>query len=302
MRLTTLPIGLLTFTLLSGCNTIPNQQGSLIDGNHYVQNNQIGAIANQNKITNNRISEVNETLSINSISTDNIQKNIINYKVPKDTQVQLVASDLAIEVGIDGVEWNNKLNPWSYKTLRTRTIDLSSTDKQRAYLALFSDTGLLARYDQDRNRVFVEPYKTKIKKTHNFEPSFTSAEINANNLSLNFDGLLSEENKEYFLYNNETLKDSLSKWAEDAGYMNVNWDITNPKQISILTKLNRANITVIERSPIHAIKAVLEKINNTKIAAPINMDVDETTKTLYFNDSKPNTVNLNMAETFITVD
>lgn len=208
-----------------------------------------------------------------------------NYSVAKNTQVQLVASDLAVEMGVDGVEWNNHLKPWSYKTLRTRTISISDLDKQQAYISLFSDTGLLAHYDEEKNRIFVEPYMTQVKQTYNFEPTFTFAADKANKLNEieNNRKILSGENNEYNLYRSETLQDSLNAWGKQAGYSSIIWYIKDSKQAALITKKNRANVTVVERTPIYAINAILENINNSKLAPKINMMVDTETGSLVFH-------------------
>lgn len=208
-----------------------------------------------------------------------------SYEVAKNTQVQLVASDLAVELGVDGVEWNNHLKPWSYKTLRTRTISLSELDKQQAYISLFADTGLLPHYDSEKNRVFIEPYKTQIKQTYNFEPAFTYAATDAKKLNNieNKRKIEAGENHEYTLYQKETLQDSLNAWGKEGGYSSIIWYIKDAKQARLITKLNRANVTVVERSPIYAINAILENINSAKLAPKINLLVDTESGSLVFH-------------------
>jgi len=263
MKKIILPVSMLMLTTLSGCVTTSNTESNI----------------NSKVITNVPTEDVN-------------YHELKHYKVAKDTQVQLVASDLAIEMGVDGVEWNKQLHPWSYKTLRTRTIAVSQLDKQQAYISLFSDTGLLPRYDEQKNRIFVEPYKTKLKLTYNFEPTINIAKIEANKIGEEeqLEKLASGENKEYYLYGNETLQDSLNGWAQEAGYQSIIWYIKDQKQKDIITKLNKANEIVIERSPAYAIQAVLEKVNNSKVAPSINMRVDTETGSLVFhglNENEP---------------
>ncbi|MBD0788056.1 hypothetical protein HUO09_17010 [Vibrio sp. Y2-5] len=217
---------------------------------------------------------------------------IRQYQVAKGNQIQLVASDLAVELGIDGIEWNNQLRPWDYKTLRTRTIDITKNNAQQAYFELFSDTGLLPYYDVTKNRVFIEPFKTQIKQTYNFEPSFNSAAETANALELAVqkEALQNGSIKEYQIYKGEKLQDTLNGWAKEGGFSNVIWYIKDQKQIDALKQTNKANMTVIERSPLLAIKALLNSVNNSNRIDPINFRVVEGSHLLVFhglNQSEP---------------
>lgn len=200
---------------------------------------------------------------------------IRQYQVHQGNQIQLIASDLAVELGILGIEWNNQLRPWDYKTLRTRSIDITQADPQEAYFQLFADTGLLPYFDKEKNRVFVEPFQTQIKLTYNFEPSFTAAADKASALDVEAQKSELREGKikEYQIYKGETLKDTLGAWAKEAGFTNIVWYIKDPKQIELLTTKNKATMTVIERSPLLAINALLNSANNTHRGTPIHFRV-----------------------------
>lgn len=105
------------------------------------------------------------------------------YTVRANSQVQFLASDLAAKLGVAGVEWNARLKPWDYRTLRTREINLTNSSTQAVYLELFQDTGLLPYYDAVENRITVEPFAVNTKKTTKFEPSFSNATVSAQILS-----------------------------------------------------------------------------------------------------------------------
>ncbi|ODM56861.1 hypothetical protein BC455_18550 [Vibrio harveyi] len=207
------------------------------------------------------------------------------YKVPKDNQIQLVASDLAVELGVAGIEWNENLKPWDYRTLRTRSIYIPEKDPQAAYLELFKDTGLLPFYREDMNRIFVEPYSTRIKVTTKFEPAFDRASQSAMEIGekkLNQDkanGVI----KDFPIYKGESVQDTLNAWAYDAGYSNIVWYIKQDAQIKALNRKHRATSSLLERSPILAIKALLENVNTHVLGTDIQYRLFPQENTIAFH-------------------
>lgn len=230
-------------------------------------------------------------LSITACSSHTVNKTPIevrSYEVSKGNQIQLVASDLAVELGVDGIEWNEQLRPWDYETLRSRVIDISNNDPQSAYFSLFSDTGLLPYYDIKQNRVFVEPFQSQIKKTVKFEPEFTSASNTAKQLQVKHQAqeLSKGSTQEFQMYRDETLQATLSGWAREAGYQKVVWYIKDQNLISLLSSKNRSSMTIVERSPLQAIKALLNSLNSSSHERAINYRVFSQGSYIVFHEFK----------------
>lgn len=230
-------------------------------------------------------------LSITACSSHTVNKTPIEvrgYEVPKGNQIQLVASDLAVELGVDGIEWNEHLRPWDYETLRSRVIDISHNDPQSAYFALFSDTGLLPYYNKKQNRVFVEPFQSQIKKTVKFEPEFTAASNTAKQLRVarQEKELSDGTTQEFQMYRDETLQDTLSGWSREAGYQKIVWYIKDKNLIALLSNKNRSSMTLVERSPLLAIRALLDSLNASSHQRKINYRVFTQGSYIVFHELK----------------
>lgn len=204
------------------------------------------------------------------------------YKVNKDSQIQLVASDLAVELGIHGVEWHSSLRPWNYQTLRTRSISLDKQDKQAAFLFLFRDTGLLPYYDKKENRIFVEPFATNIKDTTRFEPAFNRASHQSTELRAHaLEQQLAHQSLQTFsIYRDETLRDTVNRWARVGSVSSVIWYINDENQKKIVSSTMRADSDLIAKDPLHAIDTLLSSVNNQNAGRTINSQYDEDNNTL----------------------
>lgn len=186
------------------------------------------------------------------------------YLVPKDNQIQLVASDLAVEMEVAGIEWNENLRPWDYRTLRSRSIFITDNNPQQAYIRLFKDTGLLTLYNEDMNRIFIEPFSTSIKNTTKFEPSFEAAAMQSSELNRVETNQLIEDGvvQSYPIYKGESVQQTITAWAKQAGFKTVIWNIDEQEQVNSVTRKHRSTSTVFERTPILAINALLENVNS----------------------------------------
>ncbi|MDN2483964.1 hypothetical protein [Vibrio agarivorans] len=227
-------------------------------------------------------------LSACAVSPQSTTVEVREYRVPKDNQIQLVASDLAVELDVAGIEWNTNLRPWDYRTLRSRSIYLTDTTPQKAYIELFTDTGLLPLYDQRSNRIVIEPFATKLKETTKFEPSFTKASLAAaNEAQKQFNDSVSDgELHEYQMYEGDSMRTTLNSWARQEGIDHVVWYISDQKQIDALLKPNRRTSTVYERGPLNAIHALLENINASTQTTNINFRIFKKENTLVFHGLK----------------
>lgn len=212
------------------------------------------------------------------------------YTVKADSQVQFVASDLAARLGVAGVEWNHRLKPWDYKTLRTREINLTNEDVQGIYIELFKDTGLLPYYDTVENRVMVEPFATNTKRTVKFEPAFSTASLQASTLvDKKQETLVSTKKLTRFnVYKGQTLRETVNSWSQQSGHAAVIWYILDPERQAIANSVMEQNIQITERNPTLAIDALIRAVNQDHPSHPLHLRMDSSSKSLIVHGMSAN--------------
>lgn len=186
--------------------------------------------------------------------------------VPRGSQTITAANKLADELGIEFVEWDNRLNPYAYKQQRSENIRLNFDDPQSSFLQLFERSGLLPLYKSDINTITIYPFSAKelIDKPTIFTPMFTRSAIQRDRIQTERTKQIAAEEHwhQYYYYRGFTIKDTIDAWAKHAGYSSVVWYVNDPRTTQFLFNKVDKEDSCIGKQPIDVIRKFITDQKN----------------------------------------
>lgn len=182
-------------------------------------------------------------------------------EVQSGTQTITVANALADRLGVEYIEWSPSLNPYSYKQTRNQLITLDYRNPQNSFLELFSNSGLLALYDNIDRTVTIHPYSLQdsdsINKPFVFTPMFDrSIEERKQVLAMQKERL-SKQWLKYHYYRGYTIQETVNAWAANASIKSVVWFLQSDAEVAFVQSTLPKDDYEIGKLPIDVIQKFL---------------------------------------------
>jgi hypothetical protein len=174
------------------------------------------------------------TLAVEAdVETDRPTTEFVQLQITKGANTITAANALANELGVRFVEWDEHLNPYSYRQPRNQLVSLNVNDPQTAFLQLFDNTNLLAVYDDSENTVMIRPFGMtnagQGQADFVFTPMFEFAELEKET-SLRKNAMVGKV-YEYHYYKDYGVRETINAWAKKAGANGIIWRLQTPSEV-----------------------------------------------------------------------
>jgi hypothetical protein len=216
-----------------------------------------------------------------NVVKDQLTTEFVQLQITKGANTITAANALANEFGVRFVEWDEHLNPYSYRQPRNQLVSLNTNDPQAAFLQLFDNTNLLAVYDDVKNTVTIRPFGMSNagqgQADFVFTPMFEYAELEKETSLLK--NAMVGKVYEYHYYKGFNVRETVNAWAKKAGANGIIWRLQTPSEVEF-TKAR------FEKDGIELSAEPIENIGKLVVKQQQNMGSYLGIKVMYEKESK----------------
>ena len=214
-------------------------------------------------------------------------------RITKGTNTLTAANYLADEFGINYVEWDSSLNPYSFSQPRNQLLDINRENPQLSFLQLFDKSGLLALYKAEENTVYIHPFSMSLSDQGSgsfvFSPMFKEA-IDEENLSHYKNKNITKVIK-FNYYDGYSIRETISAWAKESNIASVIWLLQNDEHVDFVDEMVETDGSVIDVTPVNIMTKFIEsKRKEDAPALTINLYHETATNRIVihpFDSSQP---------------